>query len=160
MASLSLWNGGLLLLLLALAQQAQSFHPVALGVGSGRAASSQRLALRASSSEEQRRPQARELAAVAAALLVALPGAGLAAAPAELIPEKIGGTNVNDALCKSGVFTNAFQFRCTNLGNLEKVAQEGRELDTKGKGTASKLEEKLAAKKAAREAAAAAAAAA
>ncbi len=69
-------------------------------------------------------------------------------------PQKIGQVDVNDALCKSGIFTNAFEYRCTPLGNLEKVAAEGKTLKEGDADMAKKLEEKMAAKRAAREAAA------
>ena len=38
--------------------------------------------------------------------------------------QKIAGKDFNDALCKSGIFTNAFEYRCSAIGNLEKVGNK------------------------------------
>jgi hypothetical protein len=91
----------------------------------------------------------RSLLAAAAASVIGLPSSAWSAAPAELVPDKIGGVDINAKLCESGIFTNAFESRCTTLGNLETVLNKEKDMKKDDLTAAQKLEAKMAAKRAA-----------
>ena len=57
--------------------------------------------------------------------------------------------DINAKLCESGIFTNAFESRCTTLGNLETVLNKEKDMKKDDLTAAQKLEAKMAAKRAA-----------